>query len=107
MKTFRFDRLKLDRSLVKDIEADATSRAVFDAAVQMARQIGAEVVAEGVSEGLLVKSASEAGCTHLQGFHLSMPVEAEAIEALYAESTKALYAEAGERAVKARESAAA
>ncbi|WP_084384936.1 putative bifunctional diguanylate cyclase/phosphodiesterase [Novosphingobium naphthalenivorans] len=107
MKTFRFDRLKLDRSLVKDIEADATSRAVFDAAVQMARQIGAEVVAEGVSEGLLVKSASEAGCTHLQGFHLSMPVEAEAIEALYAESTKALHAEAGERANKARESAAA
>ncbi|MCJ2178071.1 putative bifunctional diguanylate cyclase/phosphodiesterase [Novosphingobium album (ex Hu et al. 2023)] len=89
MKTFRFDRLKLDRSLVKDIEADATSRAVFDAAVQMARQIGAEVVAEGVSEGLLVKSASEAGCTHLQGFHLSMPVEAEAIEALYAHHASA------------------
>ncbi|MEJ2458633.1 MAG: EAL domain-containing protein, partial [Novosphingobium sp.] len=84
MKTFRFDRLKLDRSLVKDIQADATARAVFDAAVQMARQIGAEVVAEGVSEGLLVQSASEAGCTHLQGFHLSMPVEAEAIEAFYA-----------------------
>ncbi|MCJ2185980.1 EAL domain-containing protein [Novosphingobium sp. 2638] len=95
MKTFRFDRLKLDRSLVKDIQADATSRAVFDAAVQMARQIGAEVVAEGVSEHLLVKSASEAGCTHLQGFHLSMPVEAEAIESFYAEQAAAQNTETG------------
>lgn len=84
MKTFRFDRLKLDRSLVIDIGKDETSRAVFDAAVQLARQIGAEVVAEGVSEEALVETARSAGCTHLQGFHLSRPVEAEAISEIFA-----------------------
>lgn len=84
MKTFRFDRLKLDRSLVTDIGKDDTSRAVFDAAVQLARQIGAEVVAEGVSEEALVETARLAGCTHLQGFHLSLPVEAQAINDIFA-----------------------
>ncbi|WP_240530261.1 sensor domain-containing phosphodiesterase [Novosphingobium sp. PC22D] len=83
MKNFKFDRLKLDRSLVIDIGEDETSRAVFDAAVQMARQIGAEVVAEGVSEEALVETALVAGCTHLQGFHLSQPVEAQTIQEIY------------------------
>ncbi|MDE8652087.1 putative bifunctional diguanylate cyclase/phosphodiesterase [Novosphingobium album (ex Liu et al. 2023)] len=89
MKSFRFDRLKLDRTLVKDLGTDATSRAVFDAAVQMARQIGAEVVAEGVSDENLVAPALAAGCTHLQGFHFSRPIEAEAIEDYYRASQAA------------------
>lgn len=84
MKTFDFDRLKLDRSLVEDVDTNATSMAVFHAAVNMARQIGAEVVAEGVSEKHLVATASEAGCTHLQGFHLSAPVEANMVERVFA-----------------------
>ncbi|MEW9856506.1 putative bifunctional diguanylate cyclase/phosphodiesterase [Novosphingobium sp. M1R2S20] len=84
MKTFDFDRLKLDRSLVEDVDTNTTSLAVFNAAVNMARQIGAEVVAEGVSEEHLVATASEAGCTHLQGFHLSAPVEADMVAHLFA-----------------------
>ncbi|MBW8753143.1 MAG: EAL domain-containing protein [Sphingomonadales bacterium] len=83
MKTFKFDRLKLDRSLITDLARDATSQAVFDAAVTMALRIGAEVVAEGISEEGLVDPVRAAGCTHVQGFHYSRPIEADAVEAYY------------------------
>lgn len=83
MKTFKFDRLKLDRSLITDLGKDATSQAVFDAAVTMALRIGAEVVAEGISEERLVEPVRSAGCTHLQGFHYSRPIEAEAVGDYY------------------------
>lgn len=93
MKTFKFDRLKLDRSLISDIGKDATSQAVFDAAVTMALRIGAEVVAEGISEERLVEPVRSAGCTHVQGFHYSHPIEAESVESYY------LSPEAAERRV--------
>ena len=83
MKTFKFDRLKLDRSLITDLGKDMTSRAVFDAAVTMGLQIGAEVVAEGISEESLVEPVRSAGCTHVQGFHYSRPIEADAVQAYY------------------------
>ncbi|MFB0610906.1 putative bifunctional diguanylate cyclase/phosphodiesterase [Aurantiacibacter poecillastricola] len=83
MKTFRFDRLKLDRSLINDLGEDPAAQAVFDAAVTMALRVGAQVVAEGISEGRLVNLVSRAGCTHLQGFHLSRPIEAEDVEGYY------------------------
>ncbi|MDB5726368.1 MAG: hypothetical protein JWQ16_3122 [Novosphingobium sp.] len=73
MKTFKFDRLKLDRSLITDLGKDATSQAVFDAAVTMALRIGAEVVAEGISEEGLIAPVRSAGCTHVQGFHYAAP----------------------------------
>jgi EAL domain-containing protein (putative c-di-GMP-specific phosphodiesterase class I) len=83
MKTFKFDRLKLDRSLITDLDKDPTSQAVFDAAVTMALRIGAEVVAEGISEAGLIAPVESAGCTHVQGFHYSHPIEASAVENYY------------------------
>ena len=83
MKTFKFDRLKLDRSLITDLDKDPTSQAVFDAAVTMALRIGAEVVAEGISEEDLVNPVRSAGCTHVQGYHYSRPIEADAVADYY------------------------
>ena len=83
MKSFKFDRLKLDRSLISDLGKDPTSQAVFDAAVTMALSIGAEVVAEGISEAGLVEPVRSAGCTHLQGFLYSRPIEADAVDRYY------------------------
>ncbi len=84
MKTFKFDRLKLDRSLITDLDKDPTSQAVFDAAVTMALRIGAEVVAEGISEEELIAPVRSAGCTHVQGYHYSRPIEADAVDGYYA-----------------------
>lgn len=76
VKSFKFDRMKLDRSLVMDLGQDPASLAVLEAAVTMARHVGAEVVAEGISEDHLVGPTRSAGCTHLQGYFYSRPIEA-------------------------------
>ena len=77
VKNFKSDRMKLDRSLVVDLGQDPASVAVLEAAVTMARHVGAEVVAEGISEAHLVGLTKRAGCTHLQGYFYSPPIEAE------------------------------
>ena len=84
LRGFPFDRLKLDRELIVDLAHDERSRAVFDAAVSMARRIGAQVVAEGIGEAGLLAPAEAAGCTHLQGFFFSRPLEAAAVPGYFA-----------------------
>ncbi len=79
VKSFKFDRMKLDRSLVMDLGQDPASVAVLEAAVTMARHVGAEVVAEGISEAHLIGATKSAGCTHLQGYFYSRPIEADAV----------------------------
>jgi diguanylate cyclase (GGDEF)-like protein len=76
VKSFKFDRMKLDRSLVMDLGQDPASVAVLEAAVTMARHVGAEVVTEGISEANLIGATKDAGCTHLQGYYYSRPIEA-------------------------------
>jgi len=79
VKSFKFDRMKLDRSLVMDLGQDPASVAVLEAAVTMARHVGAEVVAEGISEEHLIDATKGAGCTHLQGYFYSRPIEADEV----------------------------
>lgn len=81
----RFDRLKLDRTLVCDLGRDPAARAVFEAAVTMALNLGAEVVAEGISEPGLLAPVRDAGCTHVQGFHYSLPLEVPAVAPYFAQ----------------------
>ncbi|PNU03455.1 putative bifunctional diguanylate cyclase/phosphodiesterase [Novosphingobium guangzhouense] len=84
VKSFKFDRMKLDRSLVMDLGQDPASVAVLEAAVTMARHVGAEVVAEGISEAHLIGATKSAGCTHLQGYYYSKPIEAGEVPGYFA-----------------------
>ncbi|WP_232492322.1 putative bifunctional diguanylate cyclase/phosphodiesterase [Novosphingobium kaempferiae] len=84
VKSFKFDRMKLDRSLVMDLGQDPASVAVLEAAVTMARHVGAEVVAEGISDAHLIGATKSAGCTHLQGYFYSKPIEAGEVPGYFA-----------------------
>jgi len=86
VKSFKFDRMKLDRSLVMDLGQDPASVAVLEAAVTMARHVGAEVVAEGISDAHLIGATKSAGCTHLQGYFYSRPIEADAVQDYFVDS---------------------
>lgn len=76
LKTFQVNKLKLDRSFVRDIPDDANDAAISSAVIQMANSLGLEVVAEGVEtckqrDYLLAK-----GCHIMQGYHFSRPLSA-------------------------------
>jgi diguanylate cyclase (GGDEF)-like protein len=92
LKQFGFDRIKIDRSLVEDIQHDAPARAVLEAAINIGRQLGMEVVAEGVGSHELADELARLGCTHLQGYLISYPLEKHAVPDFYAGSAAQLRA---------------
>ena len=70
------DRLKLDRSLIRDLGDDTADRAIAMAILSMARALGVEVVAEGVETFAQFRFLQEHQCAQCQGFLLSRPLPA-------------------------------
>ncbi|HNU10127.1 MAG TPA: EAL domain-containing protein [Rubrivivax sp.] len=69
-------QLKLDLSLVQDIDRDADARAVLHAVVQLAHALRLEVVAEGVETAEQARILRSQGCDLLQGWHIARPMPA-------------------------------
>jgi diguanylate cyclase (GGDEF)-like protein len=67
------DYLKLDRSLVSGIDADADRAALVSAMVDYAERVGALVVAEGVETEAELSSLADLGVPLVQGFLLARP----------------------------------
>ncbi|WP_157271799.1 EAL domain-containing response regulator [Azohydromonas aeria] len=72
-----FSELKIDRSFVAGIEADAGKRVIVDACARMARGLGLRVVAEGVETSSELAAVRAAGCTEVQGYLLERPMSME------------------------------
>lgn len=82
LRDFPFDKLKIDRSFVKDVTTSDRSRAIVEGVVNLGRILGHEIVAEGVETEQEMQAMHIAGCTHLQGFLFSRALPAEHIEAM-------------------------
>ncbi len=65
------DRLKVDRSIVKDLCEEARLQSVLVSIVHLARAIGAEVVAEGVETEGQLALVRAAGCGFVQGHYFA------------------------------------
>jgi diguanylate cyclase (GGDEF)-like protein len=78
------DILKIDRSFLAGTYAGSPGHAVLEAIVAMATSLGLDVIPEGIEEVDQLARLRAMGCTLGQGFLLSRPVPAEAIEALLA-----------------------
>jgi diguanylate cyclase (GGDEF)-like protein len=76
------DGLKVDRSFVRMIGRDERSSAITTAIVRMAQALSVQVVAEGVEHERQFRALRELGCEFAQGFYISRPVSAKAIDAL-------------------------
>jgi EAL domain-containing protein (putative c-di-GMP-specific phosphodiesterase class I) len=83
LRRFRLDGLKVDRAFVADLGADgARDAAIVEAIVGMARALGMRTTPEGVETAGQLERLRRIGCDFAQGFHLSRPLPAEALEAL-------------------------
>jgi EAL domain-containing protein (putative c-di-GMP-specific phosphodiesterase class I) len=75
----RPDILKIDRSLVRQIDTDYYKQETFKSLAQLARKLGALVVAEGVETEPEALVVLELGADLLQGFHLARPQSAHSL----------------------------
>ncbi len=79
LRTFPFDKLKIDRSFVRNIESAADAAAIVHAIVSLGRGLGMKVTAEGVETAEQHLFLRAAGVHSIQGFRFGKPVSAEAI----------------------------
>lgn len=82
LRHFRFDRLKMDRSFVRDVAQDARARALAASIVSLGHRLGLEVVAEGVETMEQLRVLRQLRCDTVQGFLTGRPMPAERLRAL-------------------------
>ena len=66
--------LKIDRSLISEIDRDPARRALMSAVVRFARETGVRIIAEGVERSEEAAMLSRIGVRLAQGFHFARPV---------------------------------
>ena len=74
LKRFPIDRLKIDKSFVRDIAHDRDDRAIAKAVIRLGHSLKMRVVAEGVAAPEQLEALRRHGCDEIQGFHFSRPL---------------------------------
>jgi EAL domain-containing protein (putative c-di-GMP-specific phosphodiesterase class I) len=77
-------RLKIDRSLVRDLPANADDATIVRAIVGLAANLGLRVVAEGVESEDQMRFLQDVGCEEGQGFLFAPPMPAAELERRFA-----------------------
>ncbi|MBE0494976.1 MAG: EAL domain-containing protein [Campylobacterales bacterium] len=74
LKQFPLDRLKVDRSFIRDIPDDSDDMAITKAILALGKSLGLEVLAEGVEDAVQKEFLLEEGCFLAQGYFYSPPL---------------------------------
>jgi diguanylate cyclase (GGDEF)-like protein/PAS domain S-box-containing protein len=81
LKRFPFDKIKIDRCFVSDIEVDGSS-AIVQAVVNIAASRNMTTTAEGVETEAQRELLRQLGCTEMQGYLFSAPKPAAGVRPL-------------------------
>jgi diguanylate cyclase (GGDEF)-like protein len=84
LKSLPVDTLKIDRGFVRELGTDAGDQAIVRSIMSLADAFQLAVVAEGVETAAAARTLLDFDCYRGQGFLLSRPLEAEAMESLLA-----------------------
>jgi diguanylate cyclase (GGDEF)-like protein/PAS domain S-box-containing protein len=82
LKRLPLDRLKIDRSFVRDILVDDSSGAIAQTIISLSQAMGLPVIAEGVETEKQREFLVNLGCNAFQGYLFSRPVPVEELELL-------------------------
>lgn len=74
LRVFPFDRLKIDRSFVKDLPSGGDAAAIVRAVAGLGRSLGIAVTAEGVETEDQLRGLRAEGCDAAQGYLFGRPV---------------------------------
>jgi diguanylate cyclase (GGDEF)-like protein len=79
LATFPFDKLKIDKSFVTELETRTDCRAIVASIVSLATRLGIAATAEGVESEASLALVGTMGCAEAQGFHFASPQPLDAI----------------------------
>jgi len=79
---FPFDRVKIDRSFVQEMETNPKAAAVVNTILAMGTSLHLTISAEGVETIAQAQQLNDSGCDQAQGFLLGRPLSAASADAL-------------------------
>ena len=91
LKRFQVDTLKIDRSFVEELAADARSAAMVQGIIAFAKSLGLSVTGEGVETTEQSEALRALGCDRAQGFLFAKPLPAADIPAVLAKGVAPRY----------------
>lgn len=74
---FPVDALKIERSLIRDMQSDRSAADVVELIIMLARKMNLKVIAEGIETVRQLERLIELGCECGQGYLFSQPMEAK------------------------------
>jgi diguanylate cyclase (GGDEF)-like protein len=86
LRSFPFDKIKIDRAFIADMDRSHEARAIVDTIVRLGQSLDMATVAEGIETFEQLRHVCAAGCTHAQGYYFSQPVAASEIERVLAQT---------------------
>ncbi|WP_224704101.1 putative bifunctional diguanylate cyclase/phosphodiesterase [Devosia aquimaris] len=79
LRSFPFDKIKIDRSFMHDLTERKDSQAIMQAVIGLGRSLGMSTTAEGVETQDQLTLVRAQGATEVQGFLFSPPLPPEAL----------------------------
>jgi diguanylate cyclase (GGDEF)-like protein len=84
LRSFPFDKIKIDSSFIKELATHDDSMAIVRAVTGLGKSLGITTTAEGVETSEQLTLLRAEGCSEIQGFLFSRPLPAAGIERLLA-----------------------
>ncbi|MEO6012487.1 MAG: EAL domain-containing protein, partial [Devosia sp.] len=82
LRSFPFDKIKIDRTFVAGLTHDDESAAIVRAVVDLGHSLGMSITAEGIETEAQLDAVREQGCDEGQGFLFSPPLPPSSVAAL-------------------------
>jgi diguanylate cyclase (GGDEF)-like protein/PAS domain S-box-containing protein len=79
LRQFPLDALKIDRSLVREMQTDRTAADLVEMIIALAHKMNLRTIAEGIEAARQVERLLELGCEYGQGYYFSQPLESKAV----------------------------
>ena len=88
LRSFPFDKIKIDESFIRDLPTKGDSVAIVRAVVGLSSSLGITTTAEGVETKEQLASLTSEGCNEVQGFLFSPPRPAVEVERILGEQAQ-------------------
>ncbi len=82
LRSFPFDKIKIDRSFVNDVAHNPQASAIIRAISALSESLGMATIAEGVETDEQARAIARNGCEDIQGYLISRPVPAGDVESV-------------------------